>query len=114
MNDWKLLISGGVIGLILSSVLLMIGIYRLGPLLLQFKRDKSLRDQHIEPVPRFGGVALFWGFVFTLLIVWLLPFEKRGLGFNLLSENRFAGLCIGGLLACVLGFCDDIFQLRAR
>ena len=113
MNEWKLLISGGIIGLILSSVLVMIVLYRLSPLL-QSRRERSLRDQNRELVPRFGGVALFWGFAFTLLIFWLLPFEQRGLGFQLLSENRFAGLCIGGLLAWVIGFCDDIFQLRAR
>ncbi len=113
MNEWKLLISGGLIGLIVSSVLVMIVLYRLSPLL-QSRRERSLRDQHRQLVSRFGGVALFWGFAFTLMIVWLLPFEQRGLGFQLLSENRFAVLCFGGLLAWIIGFCDDIFQLRAR
>ena len=113
MNEWKLLISGGIVGLILSSVLVMVVLYRLNPLL-QSSREKSLRDHNRELVSRFGGVALFWGFACTLLIVWLLPFEQRGLGFQLLSENRFAGLCIGGLLAWGIGFCDDIFQMRAR
>jgi len=113
MNEWKLLISGGIIGLIMCSVLVLVVLYRLNPLL-QSRRERSLRDQHKESVPRFGGIALFWGFIFTLLIVWLLPFEERGLGFQLLTENRFTGLCIGGLLAWTLGFFDDIFQLRAR
>ena len=113
MNEWKLLISGGIIGLIVSSVLVMIVLYRLSPLL-QSRRVRSLRDQHRGPVPRFGGVALFWGFAGTLLLVWLLPFEQRGLGFQLLSENQFTGLCLGGFLAWGIGFCDDIFQLRAR
>ena len=113
MNEWKLLISGGMIGLIMSSVLMMIVLYRLSPLL-QSRRERSLRDQHREPVPRLGGVALFWGFAGALILVWQLPFEQRGLGFQLLSENRFAGLCLGGLLAWGIGFADDIFQLRAR
>ena len=113
MNEWKFLLSGGVIGLILSSVLVMVVLYRLSPLL-HSRRGNSLRDQHGKMVPRFGGVALFWGFAFTILIVWLLPFEERGLGFNSLSENRFAGLCIGAFIAWVIGLCDDIFQLRAR
>ena len=113
MNEWKLLISGGMIGLILSSVLMMIVLYRLSPLL-QSRRERSLRDQHLEPVPRLGGVALFWGFAGALILVWQLPFEQRGLGFQLLSENRFAGLCLGGLLAWGIGFADDIFRLRAR
>ena len=113
MNEWKLLISGGMIGLLLCSLFVIIVLYRLSPML-QSRRERSLRDQHREPVPRFGGIALFFGFIGTLIIVWLLPFEKRGLGFQLLSENRFAGLCIGGFLAWALGFCDDIIQLRAR
>ena len=113
MNEWKLLISGGLIGLILSSILVMIVLYRLSPLL-QSRRVISLRDQQRELVSRFGGVALFWGFAVTLVIVWMLPFDQRGLGFQLLSENRFAGLCIGGLLAWCIGFFDDIIQIRAR
>ena len=113
MNEWKILISGGMIGLILSSVLMMIVLYRLSPLL-QSRRERSLRDQHREPVPRLGGVALFWGFAGALILVWQLPFEQRGLGFQSLSENRFAGFCLGGLLAWGIGFFDDIFQLQAR
>ena len=111
MNEWKLLISGGMIGLIVSSVLVMIVLYRLGPLL-QSRREISLRDQHREPVPRFGGVALFWGFAGALLLVWMFPFEQRGLGFQLLSENRFAGLCLGGLLAWGIGFSMMSFNCR--
>jgi len=113
MNEWKLLISGGMIGLILCSVLVIIVLYRLSPIL-QSRRVKSLRDQHRELVPRFGGVAIFWSFVFTLLIVGLLPFEQRGLGFLIPFEEKFVGLCFGGLLAWGLGFCDDIFQIRTR
>ena len=113
MNEWKLLISGGMIGLILCSFLLIIVIYRLSPLL-QSRRVKSLRDQHRELIPRFGGIAIFWSFVFSILIVSLLPFEQRGLGFQLPYENKFVGLCFGGLLAWTLGLCDDIFQMRAR
>ena len=113
MNEWKLLISGWLIGLIVSSVLVIIVLYRLSPML-HSRRQRSLRDQHLDPVPRFGGFALFWGFACSLLLVWLLPFDQRGLGFQLLSENRFAGLCLGGFLAWGIGFSDDIFQLRTR
>ena len=113
MNEWKFLIGGGLVGLIVSSVVVMIVLYRLSPLL-QSRRVRSIRDQHHEPVPRFGGVALFWGFAIALLLVWLLPFEQRGLGLQLLSENRFTGLCLGGFLAWGIGFFDDIFQPRAR
>ena len=113
INTWKFLISGGMLGLLLSSVLLVIVIYRLSPKL-QSRRQLSLRDQHINPVPRYGGIALFWGFFGALLLVWSLPFEQRGLGLQFLSVNQLAGFCIGGFMAWGLGFADDIFLLRAR
>ena len=113
MYIWKFLLSGGLIGLLISSALMMIVLYRLSPFL-QSRRESSLRDQHIEPVPRFGGIALFWGFLGTLLVLWFLPFEQRGLGLESLPSNRLVGLFLGGMLAWGIGFADDIYQLRAR
>ena len=40
-------------GLFLCSVLMLIVQYRLSPML-QSRRQRSMRDQHTEPVPRFG------------------------------------------------------------
>ena len=113
INAWKFLLSGGLLGLLLSSALLVIIIYKLSPML-QSRRKLSLRDQHINPVPRYGGIALFWGFIGALFLVWWLPFEQRGLGLQSLPDNRLAGLCICGLMAWALGFVDDIFLIRAR
>ena len=113
MDIWKYLISGGLLGLLLSSVLMIIVLYRLSPKL-QSRRLSSLRDQHIDPIPRYGGVALFWGFLGALLLVWWFPFLQRGLGLQFLSVNQLAGFCIGGFMAWALGFADDIFLLRAR
>ena len=113
MNIWKFLISGGILGLLLSSVLMMIVLYRLSPKL-QSRRQRSLRDQHINPVPRYGGVALFWGFIGTLSLMWWIPFEQKGLGLQFLSENRLAGFFLGGLMGWGLGFADDILLIRAR
>ncbi len=73
-----------------------------------------MRDQHTEPVPRFGGIALFWGFIFALSLMLWFPFEQRGFNLHSLSDNRLAGLILGGLLAWGIGFADDIFCLRAR
>ena len=53
MNIWKIFLSGGLIGLLLCSVLMLIVLYRLSPML-QSRRQRSMRDQHTEPVPRFG------------------------------------------------------------
>ena len=113
INTWKFLISGGMIGLLLCSVLMMIVLYRLSPKL-QTRRLKSLRDQHIEAIPRYGGVAIFWGFLCALSLVWWFPYMEQGLGLQFLSVNKFVGFCVGGFLAWGLGFVDDIFLLRAR
>ena len=53
MNIWKIFLSGGLIGLLLCSALMLIVLYRLSPML-QSRRQRSMRDQHTEPVPRFG------------------------------------------------------------
>ena len=53
MNIWKIFLSGGLIGLLLCSALMLIVLYRLSPML-QSRRHRSIRDQHTEPVPRFG------------------------------------------------------------
>ena len=87
VNTWKFLISGGMVGLLLSSVLMMIVLYRLSPKL-QSRRLKSLRDQHIDTIPRYGGVALFWGFLGAFSLVWWFPFLQRGLGLQFLSVNQ--------------------------
>jgi len=113
MNIWKILISGGVLGLLLSSVLMLIVLYRLSPRL-QTRRQRSLRDQHINPIPRYGGIALFWGFIGALMLVVWLPFEQRGLDLKFFEDNRLYGLCLGGLMAWGLGFADDILILRTR
>ena len=53
MNIWKIFLNGGLIGLLLCSALMLIALYRLSPML-QSWRQRSMRDQHTEPVPRFG------------------------------------------------------------
>ena len=70
---WKLLITGALSGLVLGSILMMVVVYRLAPLL-QSRRQRSLRDQHQRPIPRFGGVGMAWAFFGA---VWELPAWHR-------------------------------------
>ena len=70
---WKLLITGALSGLVLGSILMMVVVYRLAPLL-QSRRQRSLRDQHQMPIPRFGGVGMAWAFFGA---VWELPAWHR-------------------------------------
>ena len=113
INFWKYLFGAGVFGLILCSILIMITLYLVNSKLQQ-QRKPSLRDQNIEPVSRFGGIGLYWGFLGVLLLLWWIPVEKQLIGLEHLPQNRLAGMCIGGLLAWGLGFVDDVFDLRTR
>ena len=113
INFWKYLFGAGVFGLILCSILIMITLYLVNSKLQQ-QRKLSLRDQNIEPVSRFGGIGLFWGFLGVLILFWWIPVEKQLIGLEYLPQNRLAGMCIGGLLAWGLGFVDDVIDLRAR
>ena len=113
IDTWKYLFGAGVLGLILCSILIMIILY-LVKSKLQKQRKLSLRDQHIEHVPRFGGIGLFWGFLGTLILLWWMPIEQQLIGLEFLPQNRLAGLCIGGMLAWGIGFADDVIDLRAR
>jgi len=113
INFWKYLFGAGVFGLILCSILIMITLYLVNSKLQQ-QRKLSLRDQNIEPVSRFGGIGLYWGFLGVLLLLWWIPVEKQLIGLEYLPQNRLAGMCVGGLLAWGLGFVDDVIDLRAR
>ena len=113
INFWKYLFGAGVFGLILCSILIMITLYLVNSKLQQ-QRKLSLRDQNIEPVSRFGGIGLYWGFLGVLLLLWWIPVEKQLIGLEYLPQNRLAGMCIGGLLAWGLGFVDDVIDLHAR
>jgi UDP-GlcNAc:undecaprenyl-phosphate GlcNAc-1-phosphate transferase len=113
INFWKYLFGAGVFGLILCSILIMITLYLVNSKVQQ-QRKLSLRDQNIEPVSRFGGIGLYWGFLGVLLLLWWIPVEKQLIGLEYLPQNRLAGMCIGGLLAWGLGFVDDVIDIRAR
>ena len=55
-----------------------------------------------------------WAFFGAVgLLVWL-PSEERGLGLEMLPQNRLLGLMFGALLAWGIGFADDVWTLRAR
>jgi UDP-N-acetylmuramyl pentapeptide phosphotransferase/UDP-N-acetylglucosamine-1-phosphate transferase len=112
INSLKFLFGAGILGLIISSILIMIILYFTGTKLNNQKF--SLRSQHMSQVPRFGGIGLFWGFLGTLMLFWWIPVEKPLMGLDLIPQNHLAAFCIGGLLAWGIGFVDDVIDLRAR
>lgn len=61
---------------------------------------KDSRRMHDHPIPRMGGLAIFFGFlVSVLLFVELTP--------------QIKGMLLGAVIIVVLGIFDDIYSLRA-
>ena len=56
---------------------------------------KDNRRMHDHPIPRMGGLAIFLGFVFSVLLLLPLDTAKKG-------------MLLGAVLIVVLGIFDDI------
>jgi UDP-GlcNAc:undecaprenyl-phosphate/decaprenyl-phosphate GlcNAc-1-phosphate transferase len=69
------------------------------------------RDVHAEPIPYFGGLAMFGGLVAAYFLARELPFlSSRSDAFVF----RDAGVVlIAGALICAVGTLDDLFELDA-
>ena len=62
---------------------------------------KDNRRMHDHPIPRMGGLAIFFGFILSaLLYVEMTP--------------QFRGMLLGGVIIVVLGIFDDIYALGAK
>lgn len=63
---------------------------------------KDERRMHHTPIPRMGGLAIFIGFLISVLI-----FQKLQLG------SELQGILLGAVIIVILGVLDDILTLRA-
>lgn len=63
---------------------------------------KDDRRMHHTPIPRMGGLAIFIGFLISVLI-----FLKLG------DRSELAGILLGAVIIVVLGVLDDIMALPA-
>lgn len=61
---------------------------------------KDNRRMHKKPVPRLGGLAIFLGFIVSLLV--FVPIDRQ-----------LRGILLGAVIIVVLGVVDDITPLRA-
>ena len=68
------------------------------------------RDVHAEPIPYFGGIAMYGGLVAAYLVARNLPFLSRA-GDQVLADAGVV-LAAGGMV-CALGVLDDLFELDA-
>ena len=62
---------------------------------------KDNRRMHDHPIPRMGGLAIFFGFLLSVLIFLPLTPELKG-------------MLLGSVIIVVLGIFDDIYALSAR
>ena len=61
---------------------------------------KDNRRMHNHPIPRMGGLAIFFGFILSALIFVPLSTPVRG-------------MLLGGVIIVILGIFDDIYALPA-
>ena len=74
------------------------------------------RRAHPHPIPRAGGIAIAVGFGVAILTFWSID---RALGHPFLIPDevrspRFALTAFAATVGLVVGFLDDVFDLRAR
>ena len=69
------------------------------------------RDVHAEPIPYFGGIAMYGGLVAAYLVARNLPFLSAA-GEQVLARRRAWCSSAGGMV-CALGVLDDLFELDA-
>ena len=62
---------------------------------------KDARRMHTRPIPRMGGLAIFFGFMVSVLI--FIPLN-----------NQLRGMLLGASIIVVLGILDDIYALPAK
>ncbi len=65
------------------------------------KKDKDPgRRMHSRPVPRMGGLAIFLGFLISVIL--FVPLDRQ-----------IRGMMLGAVIIVVLGIFDDIYDLKA-
>jgi UDP-GlcNAc:undecaprenyl-phosphate GlcNAc-1-phosphate transferase len=68
------------------------------------------RKLHTRPIPRVGGIAIFWSVSLALLAMTMLAgFDGAGL-----SGSKLLVILVGGAAIHVLGLWDDLRNIRAR
>lgn len=62
------------------------------------------RRVHVEPTPRWGGIAIYVGFIVSVLIAF-------GVNRTVKLDAQILGLLLGGTIIAVIGMFDDKYEL---
>jgi Fuc2NAc and GlcNAc transferase len=96
-----------MIFIILFSLISFGGVYLYKKIAIKFGivANPNYRTLHELPVPRGGGVIFALLFTFSILALW---------GVDELSDQIFYMFGVGGFIATLFGFIDDVKNIRAR
>lgn len=64
------------------------------------------RGLNKEPMPRMGGLAIFFGFIITVILISFFVDDFK--------SRQFYGFILGGIIIVILGIFDDIYELSAK
>ena len=90
------LLTAAVVSLIATPVVKSLA-FRVGAVDI----PKDGRRMHDHPIPRMGGLAIFFGFMLSVLLFVPLTEQLRG-------------MLLGGVIIVILGIFDDIYALPAK
>jgi UDP-GlcNAc:undecaprenyl-phosphate GlcNAc-1-phosphate transferase len=75
-------------------------------------RAPRARDAHQKPTPLWGGLAMFAGFIATVLLMRLFTGDSLAVARS--GEHPILGILAGGTLIAVVGLLDDKYDLSAK
>lgn len=90
------LLVAGVVSLLLTPVVKAFS-FKVGAV----DVPKDARRMHDHPIPRLGGLAIFFGFIVAVLL--FVPLDKAK-----------QGMLLGAVIIVILGIFDDIYTLSAK
>lgn len=70
--------------------------------------NKDNRRVHKKPTPRIGGIAIVAGVLISILLYYVLSLFVEGIQI----DNRLLGYAIGAGIIFLMGFVDDVYNLR--
>ncbi len=107
--------TASIVGFLISflaAVILTYSVRFAATLLGWVDQPDSFRKLHTRPVPRLGGVAVYFGFLLPILLLYFIRPEHVFLSRILGRSREVTGLLTGSLIALGMGVADDLRDLR--
>jgi UDP-GlcNAc:undecaprenyl-phosphate GlcNAc-1-phosphate transferase len=102
----------GFVVAFLASVVLTYSVRYVAVLMGWLDRPDNFRKLHPRPVPRLGGVGIYFAFLLPIFLLYALRPEHVFMVRLQDSAPEVAGLLIGSVIALGMGVADDLRNLR--